>query len=90
MSRKVKLGTQRKNEERKKQALKINKIGRPSKVKWLELAPGSLKGTVSLPPCWVDQSSSLCKLKKEERSHLICPLALTKHPLKNVKEKRNE
>ena len=48
MSRKVKLGTQRKNEERKKQALKINKIGRPSKVKWLELAPGSLKGAVSL------------------------------------------
>ena len=39
MGRKLKLGTQRKNEKRKRQSLKIHKIGRPPKVKWLELIP---------------------------------------------------
>lgn len=36
MGRKVKLGKYRKNEERKRQLKKIHKIGRPSKIKWLE------------------------------------------------------
>lgn len=37
MGRKLKLGTYRKNDERKRQSQKINKIGRPRKIRWLEL-----------------------------------------------------
>ena len=64
--RKFKLGRIRKNEERKRQASRINKIGRPPKhredIKTIEI----LRENCSLPSQWVDQSTgdsaTFCKI----------------------------
>ena len=64
--RKFKLGRIRKNEERKRQASKMNKIGRPPKhrkdIKTIEI----LRENCSLPSQWVDQSTgdsaNFCKI----------------------------
>lgn len=67
--RKFKLGRIRKNEERKRQANRVNKVGRPPKCRQETKTIETLRGSCSLPSLWVDQSTgntaTFCKIVQQ-------------------------
>ena len=64
--RKFKVGLIRKNEERKRQANRINKIGRPPKYRQETITVEILRNGCLLPSQWIDQSTGdsaiFCKI----------------------------